>query len=109
MPSGRRALPRTLGVVSLPFRSRVEHSTYRVMERMNRLPRVVPFLLVLALILVGIFVPHVGFLATLLVGALVAFLVYYTWPRLSAPEKLMRLAVLFLAMALAVVQAFPRG
>ncbi len=94
--------------MSLPFRSRVEHSTHRFLERMNGLPRVLPFLVVLALVLAGIFVPHVGFVATLLVAALVAFLVYYTWPRLSRPEKLLRLAVLFLAVALAVVQAFPR-
>jgi len=43
------------------------------------------------------------------VAALVAFLVYYTWPRLSTPEKLLRLAVLFLALALTAVQAFPRS
>jgi len=100
---------RSLGDVNLPFRSRVEHSTFRFMERMNALPRVVPFLVVLALILAGILVPHVGFVATLLVAALVAILVYYTWPRLSTPEKLLRLAVLFLALALTAVQAFPRS
>ncbi len=94
--------------MSLPFRSRVEHSAHRFLERMNALPRIVPFLVVLALIVAGIFVPHVGFVATLLVAALVAFLLYYTWPRLTTPEKLLRLAVLFLAVALAVVQAFPR-
>ncbi len=95
--------------MSLPFRSRVEHSTHRFLERMNALPRVVPFLVVLALVLAGIFVPHVGFVATLLVTTLVAFLAYYTWPRLTTPEKLLRLAVLFLALALVVVQAFPRA
>ncbi len=95
--------------MSLPFRSRVEHKTYPVIERLNRLPRVIPFLVVVALLGAGIFVPTVGFLATLAVVALVAFLIYYTWPRLSAPEKLLRLAVLFLAVALAVIQAFPRA
>lgn len=94
--------------MSLPFRSRVEHQTYRVMERMNALPRIVPFVVILLLIVVGILVPHVGFVATGIVAALVGFLVYYTWPRLSMPEKLMRLAVLFIAVALTVVQALPR-
>ncbi len=94
--------------MSLPFRSRVEHKTYPVIERLNRLPRIIPFLVIVALIGVGIFVPNVGFIATLLVVALVAFLIYYTWPRLTGPEKMLRLAVLLLAVALVMIQAFPR-
>ena len=79
------------------------------MERMNALPRIVPFVVILLLIVVGILVPHVGFVATGIVAAFVGFLVYYTWPRLSMPEKLMRLAVLFIAVALTMVQALPRS
>ena len=99
----------TLVDVSLPFRSRVEHAAYPVLERLERLPRVVPFLGVLALIVVGIFVPRWGFLATALVALIVAFLIYYTWPRLTLPERLMRCAVLALITAVAVVQAVPHG
>ncbi|WP_411283085.1 DUF6703 family protein [Lapillicoccus sp.] len=95
--------------MSLPFRSRLEHRTYRVMERMNALPRIVPFVVIFLLIVVGILVPHVGFVATGIVAAFVGFLVYSTWPRLSMPEKLMRLAVLFIAVALTAVQALPRS
>jgi hypothetical protein len=95
--------------VSLPFRSRVEHAAYPVLARLERLPRVVSFLGVLALIVIGIFVPRWGFLATALVALVVAFLVYYTWPRLTMPERLMRCAVLALIVAVTVVQAFPRG
>ena len=95
--------------MSLPFRSRVEHAAYPVLDRLERLPRVIPFLAVLALIVVGIAVPRWGFLATALVALVVAFLVYYTWPRLSLPERLMRCAVLALIMAVTVVQAIPRG
>ena len=95
--------------MSLPFRSRVEHAAYPVLDRLERLPRAVPFLTVLLLIVLGIFVPRWGFLATALVALAVAFLVYYTWPRLTLPERLMRLAVLVLITAVAIVQALPRG
>ena len=103
-----RTLLRTLSRVSLPFRSRVEHAAYPVLDRLERLPRAVPFLTVLLLIVVGIFVPGWGFLATAVVALAVGFLVYYTWPRLTLPERLMRLAVLALITAVAIVQAVPR-
>ena len=99
----------TLVRVSLPFRSRVEHAAYPVLDRLERLPRVIPFLAVIALIVVGILVPRWGFLASALVALGVAFLVYYTWPRLTLPERMMRLAVLALIVAITVVQAVPRG
>ncbi len=95
--------------MSLPLRSRVEHAAYPVLERLDRLPRLVPFLVALALIVVGILVPGWGFLATALVALAVTFLVYYTWPRLTEPERLMRIAVLVLVAAITVVQAVPRG
>ena len=100
---------RTLARVSLPFRSRVEHAAYPVLDRLERLPRVVPFLAVLLLLVVGILIPHYGFLATAVVALAVAFLIYYTWPRLTSPERMMRLAVLAVVVAVTVVQAFPRA
>ena len=99
----------TLVGVSLPFRSRVEHAAYPVLDRLERLPRVIPFLAVIALIVVGIVVPRWGFLASALVALGVAFLVYYTWPRLTLPERMLRLAVLALIVAITVVQAAPHG
>ena len=95
--------------MSLPFRSRVEHAAYPVLDRLERLPRYLACLGVLALLVVGIVVPRWGFLATGAVALGVAFLIYYTWPRLTLPERLLRLAVLGLVVAVAVVQAFPRG
>ncbi len=95
--------------MALPLRSRVEHAAYPVLDRLNRLPRALPFLAALALLVVGIVVPRWGFLATALVALVVAALVYLTWPRLSLPEKSMRLAVLALVVAVAVVQAVPKG
>jgi hypothetical protein len=107
--TGRPDTLDTLVCVSLPFRSRVEHAAFPVLDRLERLPRVLPFLAVIGLIVVGIFVPVWGFLATALVALTVAFLVYYTWPRLTMPERMMRLAVLALIVAVTVVQAIPRG
>ena len=95
--------------VALPLRSRVEHAAYPVLERLNRLPRLLPFLVALGLLVVGILVPRWGFLATAVVGLVVAFLVYVTWPRLTLPERFMRLAVLAVVVAVTVVQAVPRG
>ena len=93
----------------LPLRSRVEHAAYPVLDRLNRVPRLVPFLVALALLVVGVLVPTWGFVATALVALLVAVLIYLTWPRLTRPEKLMRLAVLGIVVAVTVVQAVPRG
>jgi multisubunit Na+/H+ antiporter MnhB subunit len=98
----------TLARVSLPFRSRVEHAAFPVLDRLERLPRLVPFLVVLALLVVGILVPGWGFVATALVALAVAFLIYYTWPRLTMPERLMRIAVLAIVVAVTIVQAVPR-
>ena len=95
--------------MALPLRSRVEHAAYPVLERLNRLPRFVPFVAALALLVVGVVVPRWGFVATALVALLVAALVYLTWPRLTQPEKLMRLAVLGIVAAVTVVQAVPRS
>jgi hypothetical protein len=94
--------------VGLPFRSRVEHAAYPVLDRLERLPRLVPFLAVLLLLVVGILVPRWGFVASGVVGLGVAFLIYYTWPRLTMPERLMRLAVLAVIVAVTIVQAVPR-
>lgn len=92
----------------MPFRSRLEHRTHRALDRLNRVPRPVPFAAVLLLLTLGVFLPKLGFLATGLVALFVGFLVYYTWPRLTTPEKFMRLAVLVLVVALMLLQAFPR-
>jgi len=77
--------------------------------RLNRLPRWAAFLGVLALMVAGILVPKIGFVFTLLIAVFLGWLVFLTWPRLAGPEKLMRLAVLALVVAVAVMQAFPKG
>ncbi|MGB8383005.1 MAG: DUF6703 family protein [Dermatophilaceae bacterium] len=92
----------------MSFRSRVEHASVPLVSWLNRLPRAAAFLAVLALVVAGVLVPRVGFVFTLLVAVVVAWLLFLTWPRLTPPERLGRIAVLFLAVAVAIVQAFPR-
>lgn len=94
--------------MSLSFRSKVEHASVPLITALNRLPRVAAFLLVLALMVAGVFVPRVGFVFTWLVAVFVAWLLYLTWPQLARPERFQRIAVLFVVVAVGIVQAFPR-
>ncbi len=92
----------------MSFRSRVEHASVPLVARLSRVPRVAAFLAVLALMVAGVLVPRIGFMFTLVVALFVFWLLFLTWPRLTLPERMMRIAVLFLLVAVAVVQAFPR-
>ena len=92
-----------------PLRVAIATASRPVLARMSALPRPVPFLLVLGLLVVGLLVGGViGGICTGVVALFVAWLAYLSWPRLTGPEKLGRLAVLLLAVALCVVQFFPR-
>lgn len=94
--------------VALGFRSRVEHASYPLMERLNSLPRAVSLVALLAALAVGLLAPRpFGGLAFLLVTVFVGWLLFLTWPRLTMPERMMRLAVLVLTLAVAVVRTVP--
>lgn len=89
------------------MRVRIEHASVPVLTRLATLPPWLPFLLMLALILVGGFVG--GIVGTVLIGLaalVVAWLLYLAWPRLTPPERLMRVAVLALVAAVAVTRLF---
>jgi hypothetical protein len=91
------------------LRGAVERASLPLLTRLSRLPRVVPFLSMLVLLLVGAFFG--GPVGSVLVGLAVLFLawlLYLAWPQLSASERLMRLAVIALVVAVAVVQLFPK-
>ena len=95
-------------VVALGFRSRVEHASYPLMERINGLPRVASLLGLLAVLAVGVFAPRPwGGVAFVGVALFVGWLLFLTWPRLTMPERMMRLAVLVLALAVTVVRTVP--
>ncbi|MDN5765624.1 MAG: hypothetical protein L0H96_23075 [Humibacillus sp.] len=94
--------------MALGFRSRVEHASYPLMERLNSLPRAVSLVALLAVLAVGLIAPRpFGGLAFLLVTIFVGWLLFLTWPRLSMPERMMRIAVLVLTLAVAVVRMVP--
>lgn len=79
------------------------------MTRLSRLPRLVPFLLLMTVLVAGVVISGpVGFALMGLGAAFVGWVLYLSWPRLTGSERIMRLAVLLLAVSLAVVQLFPR-
>lgn len=95
-------------VVTSTFRASFERVSLPLLTRLSALPRWVPFLAILTLMVGGIFIPGWGWLLTVLVALFLGWLLALSWPRLSPVERLMRVAVIALAVAIAVVQAKPR-
>ena len=91
------------------MRRSIEHASLPLLRKLTTLPRVVPFLSMLVLLVVGAIVGGVvGFVLMALATLVVAWLFYLAWPQLTPTERLMRAAVVLLAGALAVIQLFPR-
>ncbi|RIK15246.1 MAG: hypothetical protein DCC50_08735 [Acidobacteria bacterium] len=93
-----------------PLRRRIEQASLPALELLARLPVWLPFLVLLLLMVGGGFLG--GVVGWVLVGAALAFifwLLYLSWPRLTAVERVMRLAVLLLFLVVAVTQLVPRG
>ncbi|GAB3883528.1 hypothetical protein GCM10028802_31350 [Terrabacter terrigena] len=75
---------------------------------MNAVPRPVAVGVLVALLGVGVLAPRPwAGIAFLVVAAFVGWLLFLTWQRLTLPERLMRAAVLALALAVAVVRIVP--
>jgi hypothetical protein len=111
-PSPRRPNPgkaaRPAGPAS-PARRALERGSLPLLTWLARLPRAVPFLVLLALLVGGILLGGpLGAVLVGLVALVVAWLLVLAWPALTGVERLGRVAVLLLAVALAVVQV-PRG
>ncbi|NYG08143.1 hypothetical protein BJ986_002630 [Phycicoccus badiiscoriae] len=90
------------------LRERVTEASLPAVNALNRLPRAVPFLVVLALMVAGIFVPGWGWLFLVLVLAFLGWTLYLAWPALDMNGRLGRVAVLLLAVAITITQAVPR-
>lgn len=91
------------------LRSRIDHASLPLMTKLSALPRLVPFLLLLTLLIAGVVISGpIGFVLMAVASAFVGWVLYLSWPRLTGAERIMRLAVLLLAVAMAVVQLFPR-
>ncbi|GAA5023602.1 hypothetical protein GCM10023258_15080 [Terrabacter aeriphilus] len=94
--------------MALSFRSRLEHASVPWVERLNAVPRPVALVVLVALLAAGIVAPRPwGGIAFLVVSAFVGWLLFLTWQRLTLPERLMRVAVLVLAVAVAIVRIVP--
>jgi hypothetical protein len=95
-------------VVALTFRSRIEHASAPWVERMNAVPRGVALGALVVVLAVGVLAPSPwSGLAFLVVSAFVGWLLFLTWQRLTLPERLLRLAVLTLALAVGIVGLVP--
>ena len=86
------------------MRESFQRASLPAVRYLNGLPRVVPFLLVLGLVVAGIFLPAPGWILIGIAALLLAWILALAWPRLTVAEKLMRLAV----VAITVTEAFPR-
>jgi len=92
------------------LRSNVERASLPLMTKLSSLPRAVPFLLLLALLVGGFLIKGpVGFVLMGLGAAFVGWILYLSWPLLSGTERIMRFAVLLLAVAMAVVVPFTKS
>lgn len=90
-------------MTSPSFRRNLELRLGPVVVLLARLPKIVPFALVLALVVAGLIIQGVlGALLLLLVAALLAGLLFLAWPALLPQARGIRLLV----VALIVVRAF---
>ena len=93
----------------LPVRDKIERASVPALTFLGRLPRLVPFFVLLVLLVVGALAGGpTGFILMGLAALFVGWLLYLSWPRLTGSEKLMRSAVVLLALALAITQLVPR-
>ncbi|WP_289230879.1 MULTISPECIES: DUF6703 family protein [Barrientosiimonas] len=91
------------------FRSKVEHASNGVLQKLAKLPPAALLVAALAIALVGALVRGVvGAICFGLLTLFLAWLLYLTWPRLAPLDRLMRLAVLLLTAVVMVVLAVPR-
>ena len=90
------------------LRESLESKSAPVLQTLAALPRAVPFLLVLGLMIAGIVIPGWGWVLLAVVTLFLVWLLLLGWPRLTTPERLMRVAVVAIALAITVTQAFPR-
>jgi len=91
------------------LRTRIDHASLPLMTKLSELPPLVPFVLLLALLIAGVVISGpVGFVLMAVAASFVGWVLYLSWPRLTGSERIMRVAALLLAVAMAVVQLFPR-
>jgi hypothetical protein len=91
------------------LRHRIDQASLPLMTRLSRLPKLLPFAILLTLLVAGVLIGGpLGFVLMLLATAFIAWVLYLSWPALTSSERLMRSAVLLLAVVMAVSVLFPR-
>ncbi len=95
--------------MSSSFRTALENASEPALKRLATLPRAVPVLAVLGLLIAGGLVPGWGWVLTAVVLVFLGWMLLLSWPHLTSPERIMRLAVIALVLAVTVVQAVPRS
>jgi len=91
------------------LRESFERASLPALTYISSLPRFVPFLAILGLVIAGLLIPGWGWVLIVLVVLLLAWIGALAWPRLSMPERMMRVAVVVMMAAIAIIQAVPRG
>ena len=90
------------------LRESFERASLPALTFLSGLPRAVPFLAILGLVVLGLFVPW-GWVLIALVVLVLTWIALLAWPRLTTAERLMRVAVIVLMAAIAITQAVPRS
>lgn len=91
------------------LRESIETASLPTVKAISGLPRFVPFLVVLALMIGGIVIKGWGWILIGIVMVFLAWMLYLGWPRLTSSEKLMRSAILLLTVGVTLTRAFPQG
>lgn len=88
-------------------RERIESASLPLLTRLSTLPRAIPFLALLALMVAGILVPGWGWVLLLVVVLFLGWIAYLTWPRLDTTNRIMRGSIILFAAAITLTRAFP--
>jgi hypothetical protein len=91
------------------LRESFERASLPALTYLSSLPRFVPFLFILGLVIAGLFIPVWGWVLIAVVVLLLTWIAVLAWPRLTVAERLMRFAVVVMMAAIAITQAVPRG
>ena len=85
-----------------------ERASLPLTRALSRLPPLVPIVVVFALVLLGSFLGPWGAIPLGLVVLFLLWMLGLSWPRLTASERLMRIAVIVLLVGLTVIKVVPR-
>ena len=89
------------------LRESFERASLPALTFLSGLPRAVPFLAILGLVVLGLFSRR-GWVLIAWSSSSCTWIALLAWPRLTSAERLMRVAVIVLMAAVAVTQAVPR-